>query len=66
MANFDSHSSHLTLSQDLDKIKRTLQEYFNITLETRDTSLKGWNWGEAQVKGVCNFIHRISKPLTIR
>ncbi|KAL0242371.1 FACT complex subunit POB3 [Cryptococcus tetragattii IND107] len=36
---------------DLDKIKRTLQEYFNITLETRDTSLKGWNWGEAQVKG---------------
>ncbi|KIR58185.1 FACT complex subunit POB3 [Cryptococcus bacillisporus CA1280] len=36
---------------DLDKIKRTLQEYFNITLETRDTSLKGWNWGAAQVKG---------------
>ncbi|KAK8844846.1 FACT complex subunit POB3 [Kwoniella newhampshirensis] len=36
---------------DLDKLKRTLDEYFNIKLETRDTSLKGWNWGKAQVSG---------------
>ncbi|WWD22603.1 FACT complex subunit POB3 [Kwoniella shandongensis] len=36
---------------DLDKLKRTLDEYFNIKLETRDASLKGWNWGKAQVSG---------------
>ncbi|WVQ82935.1 FACT complex subunit POB3 [Cryptococcus sp. DSM 104549] len=36
---------------DFDKVKRTLQEYFNVKLDTRDTSLKGWNWGEVQVQG---------------
>ncbi|WVW81185.1 FACT complex subunit POB3 [Kwoniella bestiolae CBS 10118] len=36
---------------DHDKVKRTLDEYFNIKMETRDTSLKGWNWGKAQVQG---------------
>ncbi|WRT63126.1 FACT complex subunit POB3 [Kwoniella shivajii] len=37
--------------EDHDKVKRTLDEYFNIKLETRDSSLKGWNWGKAQVQG---------------
>ncbi|OCF32303.1 FACT complex subunit POB3 [Kwoniella heveanensis CBS 569] len=37
--------------EELDKVKRTLDEFFNIKLETRDTSLKGWNWGKAQVQG---------------
>ncbi|WVR03030.1 FACT complex subunit POB3 [Kwoniella sp. DSM 27419] len=37
--------------EDLDKVKRTLDEFFNIKLETRDGSLKGWNWGKAQVQG---------------
>ncbi|WWC67387.1 FACT complex subunit POB3 [Kwoniella pini CBS 10737] len=36
---------------DHDKVKRTLDEFFNIKLETRDSSLKGWNWGKAQVQG---------------
>ncbi|ODN86799.1 FACT complex subunit POB3 [Cryptococcus wingfieldii CBS 7118] len=36
---------------ELDKLKRTLQEYFDINIETKDISLKGWNWGEAQVQG---------------
>ncbi|KAK6904618.1 FACT complex subunit POB3 [Kwoniella mangroviensis CBS 10435] len=37
--------------EDHDKVKRTLDEFFNIKMETRDTSLKGWNWGKAQVQG---------------
>ncbi|KAI9633310.1 putative subunit of the heterodimeric FACT complex [Dioszegia hungarica] len=36
---------------DLDKIKRTLDEFFSVKLEIRDISLKGWNWGELQVQG---------------
>lgn len=41
----------LTRSQDHDKVKRTLDEFFNVKLETRDISLKGWNWGKADVQG---------------
>nr|ODN85743.1 FACT complex subunit POB3 [Cryptococcus depauperatus CBS 7841] len=37
--------------EDLDKLKRTLDEYFGIKLETKDVSLKGWNWGKTQVQG---------------
>ena len=32
-------------------MKRTLDDYFHIRLETRDSSLKGFNWGKAQVQG---------------
>lgn len=35
---------------DFDKVKRTLDEYFGIKLEHRDISLKGWNWGKAEVQ----------------
>jgi structure-specific recognition protein 1 len=38
-------------AQDLEKLKRTLDEYFNVKLETKETSLKGWNWGKAVVQG---------------
>lgn len=44
-------SWNCTDSQDLDKIKRTLDEFFSVKLEIRDISLKGWNWGELQVQG---------------
>lgn len=37
--------------EDLDKVKRTLDDYFHIKVETRDTSLKGYNWGKALVQG---------------
>ncbi|GFZ44452.1 FACT complex subunit POB3 [Saitozyma sp. JCM 24511] len=37
--------------EDHDKVKRTLDEFFNVKLETRDISLKGWNWGKADVQG---------------
>lgn len=54
----DERSAELGLSmtvidrlQDLEKVKRTLDDYFHIKVETRDTSLKGYNWGKALVQG---------------
>lgn len=38
------------LSQEFEKVKRTLEEYFSVKVEHRDTSLKGWNWGKATVQ----------------
>ncbi|KAK4686032.1 FACT complex subunit SSRP1/POB3, partial [Tremellales sp. Uapishka_1] len=35
---------------DHEKLRRTLDEFFNVKLETKDTSLKGWNWGKAVVQ----------------
>jgi len=26
-------------------------QYYNITIETKDTSVRGWNWGVAEVQG---------------
>lgn len=30
-------------------MKRTLEEYFSVKVESREPSLKGWNWGNAEV-----------------
>ncbi|TXT07312.1 hypothetical protein VHUM_03482 [Vanrija humicola] len=35
---------------EFEKVKRTLDEYFGIKLDHRDISLKGWNWGKAEVQ----------------
>ncbi|CAK9786975.1 SSrecog-domain-containing protein [Cutaneotrichosporon oleaginosum] len=35
---------------DFEKVKRTLSEYFGVTVDHRDVSLKGWNWGKATVQ----------------
>jgi structure-specific recognition protein 1 len=49
------------IMQEHDKVKRTLDEYFGIKVETRDTSLKGWNWGQMDVEGellsTCRSVH---------
>jgi structure-specific recognition protein 1 len=36
--------------QDADKVKRTLDEYFSVKMETKDVSLRGYNWGQASVE----------------
>ncbi|KAL7420413.1 FACT complex subunit [Cryptotrichosporon argae] len=36
--------------EDHDKVKRTIEDYFSIKLDTKDISLKGWNWGKAVVQ----------------
>lgn len=43
-------SARINLSQEFEKVKRTLEEYFSVKVEHRDTSLKGWNWGKATVQ----------------
>lgn len=39
------------LREEHDKIAQLLKNYFGITLETRDVSFKGWNWGVADFQG---------------
>ena len=43
-------------------MKRTLDDYFHVKVETRDGSLKGWNWGKAQVLGGCQIPPRADDP----
>ncbi|ORX35173.1 hypothetical protein BD324DRAFT_122298 [Kockovaella imperatae] len=35
--------------EDFDKVKRTLDDYFHIKVESRDPALRGWNWGRATI-----------------
>jgi structure-specific recognition protein 1 len=64
-----SHAVYLALlirSQDHDKVKRTLDEFFNVKLEARDISLKGWNWGKADVQGEWSAAQAAPNPLRHR
>ncbi|KAK1921138.1 putative subunit of the heterodimeric FACT complex [Papiliotrema laurentii] len=36
---------------EFEKVKRTLDEFFHIKVESKDISLRGWNWGKALVQG---------------
>ncbi|KAH9480828.1 FACT complex subunit POB3 [Psilocybe cubensis] len=44
--NFDGFAR-----EDHDKLAKTLQTHFGVTLETVETSFKGWNWGVADFHG---------------
>ncbi|KAK7202407.1 hypothetical protein BZA70DRAFT_103231 [Myxozyma melibiosi] len=33
---------------DFDKLKNTIKHHFDVVLETRPHSIKGWNWGKAE------------------
>ncbi|KAF8965979.1 structure-specific recognition protein-domain-containing protein [Flammula alnicola] len=37
--------------EDHDKLATLLKNYFGITLETREVSFKGWNWGVTDFQG---------------
>ncbi|KAJ3731290.1 SSrecog-domain-containing protein [Lentinula guzmanii] len=37
--------------EDHDRLAALLKEHFRVTLETRETSLKGWNWGLTDFQG---------------
>jgi structure-specific recognition protein 1 len=34
-----------------DKLERAMKEHFNVVLENREHSLRGWNWGKAKFEG---------------
>ncbi|ESK95227.1 fact complex subunit pob3 [Moniliophthora roreri MCA 2997] len=37
--------------EDHDRVAKLLKDHFSVTLETRETSLKGWNWGVTDFQG---------------
>ncbi|KAF9529871.1 structure-specific recognition protein-domain-containing protein [Crepidotus variabilis] len=38
-------------ASDHDKLAKVLKEHFGITLETRENTFKGWNWGVTDFQG---------------
>lgn len=42
--------------QNVDEIKKILDEFFGLKLEIRDVSLRGYNWGKATVESELRFI----------
>jgi structure-specific recognition protein 1 len=47
--------------QDQDRITSVLKQHFGIILEVQEVSLKGWNWGETDFRGVSHsFYHTTS------
>ncbi|KAF5389327.1 hypothetical protein D9757_003425 [Collybiopsis confluens] len=39
--------------EDHDRIASLLKNHFAVTLETREISLRGWNWGVTDFQGAC-------------
>lgn len=37
--------------QDHDKLAGLLKTHFGVTLETKEVSLRGWNWGVTDFQG---------------
>ncbi|EMR10104.1 hypothetical protein PNEG_01383 [Pneumocystis murina B123] len=48
--------------EDLDTLRKTIKKYFNITLEQREHSLKGWNWGKTEFSGSELLFNVSNKP----
>ena len=44
--------------QNVDEIKKILDEFFGLKLEIRDVSLRGYNWGKATVESELHLIPR--------
>lgn len=38
--------------QDHDRLSHLLKQHFSITLETKEASFKGWNWGVTDFQGM--------------
>lgn len=55
------NSKILRLVQDHDKLQTLLKNYFSVSLETKEVSFKGWNWGETDFQGVCSQTRRVSQ-----
>ncbi|KAG8951153.1 FACT complex subunit, partial [Tulasnella sp. 419] len=39
------------LREDHDKVANIARQYFDINLETKEASVKGWNWGTTDIQG---------------
>lgn len=49
-------------TKDHDKLASLLKQHFAITLEVKDISFKGWNWGVTDFQGV--FLTRLGSSCT--
>ncbi|BGP43577.1 FACT complex subunit [Rhodotorula kratochvilovae] len=38
------------LKEDFERLGNLCKQYYNITIETKDISVRGWNWGVAEVQ----------------
>jgi len=45
----------LDIAQDHDRLAKMFKEHFGLTLETREVSFKGWNWGVTDFQGASLF-----------
>lgn len=41
------------VKEDFERLSNLCKQYYNITIETKDISVRGWNWGVAEVQ--CAF-----------
>ncbi|CCJ29353.1 unnamed protein product [Pneumocystis jirovecii] len=47
---------------DLDTLRKTIKKYFDVILEQREHSLKGWNWGKTEFSGSELLFNVSNKP----
>ncbi|KAI5475287.1 hypothetical protein MNV49_001669 [Pseudohyphozyma bogoriensis] len=38
------------LKDDFERLTNLCKQYYNVTIESKDTSVRGWNWGVAEVQ----------------
>ncbi|KAG4302854.1 hypothetical protein PCANB_000870 [Pneumocystis canis] len=48
--------------EDLDTLRKTIKKYFDVALEQREHSLKGWNWGKTEFSGSELLFNVSNKP----
>ncbi|KAG5518621.1 hypothetical protein PMAC_002589 [Pneumocystis sp. 'macacae'] len=48
--------------EDLDTLRKTIKKYFDVILEQREHSLKGWNWGKTEFSGSELLFNVSNKP----
>ena len=49
---------YISLCQDHDKLAALLKSHFGVTLETKEVSFKGWNWGVTDFQGLDTTLSR--------
>ncbi|KAF3911637.1 hypothetical protein AA313_de0201842 [Arthrobotrys entomopaga] len=49
-------------ANDFDRLKDILKQLYNITLESREHTLKGWNWGKAEFSKSELYFNVNNKP----
>ncbi|CAE6427699.1 unnamed protein product [Rhizoctonia solani] len=56
------------LREDHDKVSQLVTQHYKVQLETKEISVKGWNWGSTDVQGKSTALHfpSPSSPIPLR